>query len=332
MHETSESHPLPQNAAETMRDIMADIGHHEAIDAPGDLDLTKAHLVTLPNHRKVENLTQHHRSALEYLKPARRSGTAKLKDLDSLILWANRFKGETSALFANPEMSAPSLTCIADYHGAGPIDPLSPTGDPSARHCHHRAVYNFPLSKEWQAWMRISGAALDKDEMGEHIESHAKDIMNPTPSLLSLRESDENQPWENRLIQTARQIEGHYGQLSRLLAMSRRFQVYETSDLTVKTNRDTGESEIQFLNEHKDADGAPLSVPNLIIITIPVFLNGAPYRMPVRFRYRKSGSTVKFILSIYNPEKVFDAAFDEALQQAVDATELPLFQGLPETA
>ena len=261
MPDFSESHPLPQNAAETMRDIMADIGHHDAIDAPDDLDLTKPHLVTLPNHRKVENLTQHHRSALEYLKPARRSGTAKLKDLDSLILWANRFKGETSALFANPEMSAPSLTCIADYHGAGPIDPLSPTGDPSARHCHHRAVYNFPLSKEWQAWMRISGAALDKDEMGEHIESHAKDIMDPTPSLLSLRESDENQPWENRLIQTARQIEGHYGQLSRLLAMSRRFQVYETSDLTVKTNRDTGESEIQFLNEHKDADGAPLSVP-----------------------------------------------------------------------
>ena len=59
MPDFSESHPLPQNAAETMRDIMADIGHHEAIDAPGDLDLTKAHLVTLPNHRKVENLTQH---------------------------------------------------------------------------------------------------------------------------------------------------------------------------------------------------------------------------------------------------------------------------------
>ncbi|SDF30062.1 Uncharacterized conserved protein [Salipiger thiooxidans] len=168
--------------------------------------------------------------------------------------------------------------------------------------------------------------------MGEFIEANAKDIMDPTPPVLALNESDKNQPWENRLIQTARQIEGRYGQLGQLLAMSRRFQVYETSDLTVKTNRDTGESEIQFLNEHKDADGKPLSVPNLIIITIPVFLNGAPYRMPVRFRYRKSGSSVKFILSIYNPERAFEAAFDEALKIAADATELPIFQGHPESS
>ncbi|EEX16987.1 conserved hypothetical protein [Citreicella sp. SE45] len=73
-------------------------------------------------------------------------------------------------------------------------------------------------------------------------------------------------------------------------------------------------------------------MPNLIIITIPVFLNGAPYRMPVRFRYRKSGSTVKFILSIYNPERAFEAAFDEALKIASDATELPIFQGHPESS
>lgn len=321
-----------ENPAETMRDLMADIGHHDPIETPHDLDLKKAHLVTLPNHRNVVDLTQHHRAALEFLKPARRSGTAKLKDLESLIQWANRFKGETSALFANPDMAAPTLTCIADYHAAGPIDPITASGDPSARHCHHRAIYGFPLSNEWKAWMAISGRALDKDEMGEFIEANAKDIMDPTPPVLALTEKDGNQPWENRLIQTARQIEGRYGQLAQLLAMSRRFQVYETSDLTVKTNRDTGESEIQFLNEHKDAEGKPLSIPNLIIITIPVFLNGAPYRMPVRFRYRKAGSAVKFTLSIYNPERAFEAAFDEALNIAEEATELPIFRGHPETA
>ncbi|KAB2543263.1 hypothetical protein AL035_02010 [Salipiger aestuarii] len=318
------------NSAETMRDIMAEISHHDPVETPPALDLTRAHLVTLPTHRNIENLTQHHRAALEFLKPARRTGTAQLKDLDSLILWANRFKGDTSAMFANPDMAAPKLTCIADYHAAGPIDPIDPAGDATARHCHHRAIYSFPLSKEWDAWMAISGRALDKDEMGEFIESNAKDIADPTPAVLSMVEKDSHQPWENRLIATARQIEGRYGQLGQLLAMSRRFQVYETSDLTVKTNRDTGESEIQFLNEHKDADGKPLSVPNLIIITIPVFLNGAPYRMPVRFRYRKAGSAVKFILSVYNPEKVFDAAFDEALNIAREATDLPIFQGSPE--
>ena len=319
------------NPAETMRDVMANIGRHDPVDTPDGLDLTKAHLITLPDHRKVEDLTSKHRDAAEYLKPARRMGTAHLADLQSLIAWSNRFKGETSALFAKPDMSAPTLTCIADYHAGGPVDQANTKGDPTARHCHHRAIYDFPLSEEWKAWMGISGSPLEKDDLGEFIEAQAKDIMDPTPAVLDGKESDKNQKWENRLIQTAQQIQGRYGQLTQLLAMSKHFQVHETSNLTVKTNRDSGEQEIQFVNEHKAPDGKPLQIPNLIIIAIPVFMGGAPYRMPVRFRYRKIGGAVRFILSIYNPEKAFEAAFKEAVEEATIQTDLPTFMGTPES-
>jgi hypothetical protein len=329
------AHPLA-STAEIMRDVMTDIGHHDPIETPDGLDLTKTHLITLPSHRKVEDLTEKQRTAAEYLKPTRRKGTARLDDLNSIIEWANRFKGETSALFAKPDMTAPTLTCIADYHAEGPVDPANTTGDPTARHCHHRAIYNFPLSEEWKAWMKVSCGndgkplLMEKDDLGEFIEAQAKDIMDPTPAVLDGKESDENQNWENRLIQTAQQIEGRFGQLTQLLAMSKQFQVFESSDLKVSTNRDTGESEIQFLNEHKGADGKPLNIPNLIIIAIPVFKGGAPYRMPVRFRYRKMGGSVRFILSIYNPEKSFEAAFKEAVVKATEETELPTFMGAPE--
>jgi hypothetical protein len=326
----TEAHPL-ENPAETMRDVMADIGHHDPIETPEGFDLTKAHLVTLPKHRVVEDLTEKHRKAAEYLKPARRKGTARFDDLQSLIAWTNRFKGSTSALFAKPDMTAPTLTCVADYHAQGEADHASSTGDPTARHCHHRAIYDFPLSEEWKAWMGISGKPLEKDDLGEFIEANAKDIMDPTPAVLKGIEASKNENWENRLIKTAQQIEGRYGQLTQLLAMSKQFQVYEKSDLTVSTNRDTGESEIQFLNEHKDADGKPLNIPNLIIIAIPVFMGGAPYRMPVRFRYRKMGGSVRFIMSIYNPEKAFEAAFNEAVTEATEATGLLTLMGTPES-
>ncbi|WP_164982664.1 DUF2303 family protein [Leisingera sp. NJS204] len=102
-------------------------------------------------------------------------------------------------------------------------------------------------------------------------------------------------------MRLAQQIEGRYGQLTQLLQMSRQFQVYETSDLALVS--DTGEGEIQFLNEHKDAAGQPLKIPKLIIIAIPVFMGGAAYRMPVRLRYRKAGSTVKFLLVRLQPGK-----------------------------
>lgn len=325
------------NTAETMRDVMEKIGGTELINKPDDFNLTKTHLVATPQHRSIQDLTDKHRNAAEFLKPARRKGVARLDDLQSIIEWANRFKGETSALFAKPNMAAPTLTCIADYHAEGPADQATATGDPTARHCHHRAIYNFPLSEEWKAWMTVSCGnhgkplMLEKDDLGEFIEAQAKDIMDPTPAILTGGKSDTNEKWENRLIQTAQQIEGRYGQLTQLLAMSKKFQVFESSDLKVSTNRDTGESEIQFLNEHKDADGKPLNIPNLIIIAIPVFMGGAPYRMPVRFRYRKMGGSVRFIMSIYNPEKSFESAFKEAVAQATEATELPVFMGEPES-
>ncbi len=321
------------NVAETMRDVMAANGSHEDIHLPGEdggTPFNEPHLITVPEKRKVEDLTHAHIKAAEYLKPARRKGTARFADLNSIIAWANRFKGDSSALFANPDMNAPTLTCIADYHAQGEIDVTSPDGDPSARHCHHRAVYDFPLSDEWKAWMEASGSLLSKDVMGEFIEAQAKDVMDPTPAILKGGISDKNQPWENRLIETAQKIEGRYGQLTQLLAMSKQFQVHETSNLTVKTNRDSGEAEVQFVNEHKAPDGKPLSIPNLIIIAIPVFMGGAPYRMPVRFRYRKQGGEVKFILSIYNPEKAFEAAFKEAVDAASTETDLPTFMGTPE--
>ncbi|WP_456390430.1 DUF2303 family protein [Profundibacter sp.] len=321
-----------ENTAQTMRNVMAELGKTETLANPApDKTLIEAALVTTPTGRNHHDLTSTHRAALEYLKPARRKGTARLADLQSLTDWAQRFKGDTSALFAEPDMDAPTITCIADYHAAGPIEPTTPTGDPTARHCHHRAVYNFPLSNEWKAWMEVSDTPMEKDDLGEFIEANAKDIMDPTPAILKGAESDKNKDWENRLILTAQQIEGRYGQLSQLLKMSKQFQVYETSDLKIATNRDSGESEIQFLNEHKTADGKPLNIPNLIIIAIPVFANGAPYRMPVRFRYRKSGGQIRFILSLYNPEKSFEAAFDVAVNKITADTELPMFKGTPES-
>jgi hypothetical protein len=290
----------------------------------------QAHLITLPKDRVIQSVGAEVRAAVEYFKPFRRAGTAQLRDLQSLIDWANRFKGDTSALFAQNDMAAPSLTVISDYHAAGPVTVDDPDGDPTARHCHHRAIYNFPLSDEWKAWMKVSETPLEKDDMGEFIEARAKDIMDPTPAVLSGKADAKNEDWENRLIETAQKIEGRYGQLHQLLAMSRQFQIYETSNLNLKTNRETGEQEIQFLNEHKTPDGKPLNVPNLIIIAIPVFLGAAPYRMAVRFRYRKTGGTVKFILSLYNPERVFESAFSEAVNHAALETGLPLFLGSPE--
>ena len=48
----------------------------------------------------------------------------------------------------------------------------------------------------------------------------------------------------------------------------------------------TGEITINFAEQHKDGAGAPIRIPNLFLIAVPVFEAGDAYRIPVRLRYR----------------------------------------------
>ncbi len=286
------------------------------------------HIAAVPNDMAVRDLSPELDRLATKLQPWQRTGTAQLTDLPSFIAWANRHKGETSAIFAEVT-DKPGLTCVADYIGEGaPV--ISPNErDPKASHMRHRGVYAFPLSREWQTWNKVSGTILTKAELGEFIEANAKDFMQPTPAVLAGRPEE---PWEERLHAVAQQLRGRFGDYQTLLQLSRQFQVNETANLATSLNPDTGESTIQFLNEHQAPDGSPVRIPNLFLVAIPVFDNGALYRLPVRFRYRKAGSDLRFTLTLHNPDVAFRDAVDEAVATAASETQLPVFRGRPEAA
>ncbi|UFM64204.1 YfdQ family protein [Paracoccus sp. MA] len=318
-----------KNIAESIIETMKELGHVQTISEPYEgQELTAPTIVAVPAGLEVKDLTAHHVQTLERLKPLRRTGTARLADLDSFIAWVNRFSGEESTIFAQVH-PAPKLTAVIDYHGEGAPVVDHATRDPLANACKHRATYDFPLSQEWKLWNAIHDKPLGKDEFGEFIEANAKDLLDPTPYLLG-QGKGEPETWEARMADIAAKVQGRFGQYAALVQLSRSFQVYETGHLQVTTNRDTGESQVQFLNEHREMDGAPLRIPNLFMIAIPVFEEGALYRLPVRFRYRKSGDSVKFIVSLYNADVALRDAAREAIETARAATNLPVLMGAPE--
>lgn len=294
-------------------------------------DQPQIHIAALPSDMTKVDLTPELDKLATKLQPWRRTGHAKLSDLASLIAWANRNKGDTSALFAETA-AQPKLTCISDYLGEGApvIDPTS--RDPKSSHMTHRASYAFPLSPEWKLWNSISNQPLSGAELGEFVEANAKDLLEPTPAILAGKTSETATDWEDAMIDTARQLQGRFGQYVNLIQLARNFQINEVSNIAASMNRDTGESSIQFLNEHQQADGAAVQIPNLFMVAIPVFENGAAYRLPLRFRYRKAGSAVKFIFTLHNADLALKNAIDEALYQAQNETGLPLFRGTPEAA
>lgn len=318
---------LTNTAAEVIRDVTlksAELGKHTA----DPLEVGKSQYLITTDDQQLHDITRAQREAAEVLAPWRRTGTARLKSLDSLIDWSNRHKGETSMLFADPDTNKPRLTCIANYHAAG-APAAHNEKDTTAAHCDHRAVYDFPVSKEWKLWNGISGKDMASDDLAQLIEDNIKDIIDPTPALLGSVKAEAE--WEKRLLEVAAKFEARFGTVGQLIRMSREFTVNESSDLTARVNRDTGEQVFQFKNEHTDEQGAPISIPTLFLITIPVFEMGAIYRLPVRFRYRKKGAKIVFTLTLHDPNKAFDDAFKEACTTATERTELQLLMGDPES-
>ncbi|MFZ2996249.1 DUF2303 family protein [Sphingobium sp.] len=251
------------------------------------------------------------------LTPMRRTGTAALTSLDSLIAHAIRFKDEDSAIFANDDRKAPALTVVLDYHRIGALS------DP--RFGQHRAQFAFPLSDEWQAWLDHDGQknAMTMVDFAEFIEEHVIDVLHLIPEEDELSEDLQkfiNAGGGEALIATPQ----------RLVELSRGLQVNESSAIREVRHLSSGEAQISFTSEHTDATGQPLRIPSLFLIAIPVFRNGPLYRIAARLRYRKTPAGVVFWYDLWRTDRVFDHAFKEACQRTEVETELPLFFGKPE--
>lgn len=249
--------------------------------------------------------------------PLRRVGTATVTRLDSLIDHAKRFKDADSALFANDDRAAPSLTAVLNYHPAGTDEETAPRwGD-------HRAVYRFPLSPEWLAWTRIDSTWMTIPETAAFVEKHIVDIDHIEPDAVGELGDD-----IGRLINATGY--NNIATPSRLLELSRGLVIHEKSTVGEIRNLQSGEAQILFQSEHTDAAGAPLKVPSLFVICIRPFNNGAYARIAVRLRYNKAPGGLRFAFELWRPDIVFDRAFADAVNRAAEETGLPLFFGTPE--
>lgn len=248
-------------------------------------------------------------------KPRFRHGTAAMLTLDSLIEHANRFKDADSALFANDDRKAPSITSVLDYHPQGAIS--------SPRFGRHRATFNFPLSDEWKAWTESNKTVMKMATFAEFVEDRIIDILYLIPG------EDELSDDLTKFI-SAGGGEAVIATPQRLVELSRGLKVNEESVVKEVVNLNSGEGQILFESQHTNGSGQPLRVPSLFLIAIPVFRNGPLYRMAARLRYRKTVEGIVFWYDLWRADRVFDHAFAEGCERACVETELPIFFGKPE--
>jgi uncharacterized protein YfdQ (DUF2303 family) len=256
-------------------------------------------------------------------RPERRFGTATLTDLASLIEWTNRNKDPSSVIFIDRSQTKPSVTAIIDYHEPG---------DPAIalpRFCNHRGVYHFPLSEPWRAWAAIDGKAMSHGDFADWLEDRIGDVIAPPDHLA---DAESLSPADLKLIDVLKMLGGQFVGPSRLLDLSRGLKMTEEARFTSIQNTTSGEMTLAYEREHREHAGAPLKVPSLFLLGIPVFDRGPVYRIPARLRYRLAGAKLTWIVTRYRPQLSFDDAVDDQANEVRDGTGLPIFSGQPEFA
>lgn len=257
-------------------------------------------------------------------QPKRREGTHCAHTLDAFNAIVNRFKAPNSVIFADQDKS--TLTAILDFHPEGPENE-------DARFARHRVVYSLPFSKEWKAWRESDGKILDQIAFASFIEDRIADVTMPNDKLLgSIGAADAGGDFGTRtpledLAYLARTLGGRFATPAELVSLSRGLAIRENLNFKTAENLSTGETTVVFDSQHQDGSGAPLQVPNLFLIAIPVYHAGAVYAIAVRLRYRRDGSKLKWIYQMYRVDQGLDHAFGEAALGAAEATGLPLYRG-----
>lgn len=241
------------------------------------------------------------------IAPERKIGTARVNTLDSFIHLVERHKTGNSVIFAETNWLKPSLTAVIDYH--------EDRGGGLADNGKHRVHYEFPLSEEWQAWVEINGKPMTQAIFAEFIEDHIADLSSPD----SMEEED---------------FRGKFGfkvaYPNELVTLSRGLQVHSASKVKNSVTLQSGEGEITWDEEHRDAQGNKLQVPGMFILSIAPFFRGQPTRIPVRLRYRVSPAGLTWTCQLYRPDVAITEEVTRDMERAANETGLPHFQGAPE--
>lgn len=239
--------------------------------------------------------------------PERKAGTARVNTLESFIALVERHKTDHSVIFAETNWLEPSLTAVIDYHEA--------TNGGAADNGKHRVHYEFPLSEEWQAWVGINGKPMQQEAFAQFIEDHIADLSTPD----TMEEED-----------FLRKFGFKVASPNELVTLSRGLQVHSASKVKNSVTLQSGEGEITWEEEHRDAQGNKLQVPGMFILSIAPFFRGQPTRIPVRLRYRVSPGGLTWTCQLYRPDVAITEEVMRDLERAARETDLPYFQGKPE--
>lgn len=161
----------------------------------------------------------------------------------------------------------------------------------------HRATVTMERDEDWVKWVNRNNQLMSQEPAAEFIEDLVHTIVEPDAADLL------------EIVSTL--------QIHRQMVVGR----------TVRLS--SGETQISYSDEDAATAGragqATLTVPNRIVLSVPVFVGAAPVEVSARFRYRQVGRELKVAYVIDRLRLVEREAFAAVVAQIADAGRPVLF-------
>lgn len=216
--------------------------------------------------------------------PSRKRGTIKLRDAKSFIAY---FKKHQMGSCIYGTVKPARFVALLDDHR---------NDEPGWR--EHRAIYECPLSAEWQTWQAGNRKPMKQAEFAQFIEDNLPDIVEPSGADM--------------------------------LEISRTLEAKKKINFASGIRLSNGQQELTYEEEIQGtASKGKLQIPELFTLGISVLEGGARYKVEARLRYRIDGGNLVMWYDLLRAHKVHEDAIMEVWRAIQSETKTDIFHGEP---
>lgn len=344
--------------------------NHDVLAATHPIDLgLEVPYVVLPKDRQIVSLADTIKSfdGPEFRdRPSRIIETAELTTVDSFIQRVRRHAdGAETVVFANDRPEQPSLLAILDYHDQANDDPSYCTHrcvyrfpvseaflawmEISANFIGQADFAEFLETRRYDIinppfdWMQVGKDDVDlllkllnlQDDKGELDDNTPEPAADRQARLAEGADLDAD---DDRYIPRSglwklRQIK--FGSRTRIEALARGVKVAVTGKAAEAYSPKTGERQLTFEEGHEVSAGRgdkarKVTVPDALLLSIPLFEGEANQLIPVDIRYRLRGGAVQWRLAPVNTSQLLRHAIKREADRVASETSLPVYYGTPD--
>ncbi|MPS27587.1 MAG: DUF2303 family protein [Alcaligenaceae bacterium] len=258
-------------------------------------ELDGRHLFAVP-----EGFTLETDEALLKLQPAplRPTGKVHLQTLDSFIDYLLKHRGVGTTVWCQANYVAGTVDFIAVLNDH---EPSAEQDAPGWR--DFRATFKPAYSVEWSRWTKSNREKMSQVEFATFIDDNLKDIAPPEEGL----------PSGTQMLQMASCIE-----------------ISQDKRIKSAVRLQSGGIQVEYVENDDAATVERMQLFERFRLGIPVFWQGAAYKLDARLRYKHSEAKLALWYELVRPDKLVEDAIGEMVAIIEERLELAVLFGSPD--